>query len=40
MAAVRAARPDVETHIMPGIGHWAMYEGAQAMNLLLARVLA
>ena len=40
MAAVRAARPDVETHIMPGIGHWAMYEGAQAMNALLARVLA
>jgi 2-hydroxy-6-oxonona-2,4-dienedioate hydrolase len=40
MAALRAARPDVETHIMPGIGHWAMYEGAQAMNALMARVLA
>ena len=40
MAALRAARPDAETHIMPGIGHWAMYEGAQAMNALLARVLA
>ena len=40
MEALRAARPDVETHIMQGIGHWAMYEGAQAMNALLAQVLA
>ena len=39
MAEIRAARPDVETHILPGVGHWAMYEGAAAMNELLARVL-
>ena len=40
MAKLRAARPDVETHVLPGIGHWAMYEGAPSMNALLARVLA
>ena len=40
MAKLRAARPDVETHVLPGIGHWAMYEGAPSINALLARVLA
>ena len=40
MEEIRAVRPDVETHILPGVGHWAMYEGAAEMNALLARVLA
>jgi len=31
----RAARPDVETHIIPDCGHWAMYEAPEVLNALL-----
>jgi len=31
----RAARPDVETHVIPASGHWAMYETPEAVNALL-----
>lgn len=35
IARCRAARPDVETHIIPACGHWAMYEAPEAVNRLL-----
>jgi pimeloyl-ACP methyl ester carboxylesterase len=31
----RAARPDVETHIIPACGHWAMYEAPGIVNALM-----
>jgi pimeloyl-ACP methyl ester carboxylesterase len=31
----RATRPDVEAHIIPHCGHWAMYEAPEAVNRLL-----
>ena len=31
----RAARPDVETRIIPDCGHWAMYEAPETVNRLL-----
>jgi pimeloyl-ACP methyl ester carboxylesterase len=31
----RAARPDVETHVIPACGHWAMYEAPETVNALL-----
>ena len=31
----RAARPDVETHIIPDCGHSAMYEAPEVLNALL-----
>ncbi|HUF88019.1 MAG TPA: alpha/beta fold hydrolase [Thermohalobaculum sp.] len=34
-ALCRAARPDVETHVIPNCGHWAMYEAPEALNPLL-----
>lgn len=34
-ALCRAARPDVETHLIPGCGHWAMYEAPEAVNALM-----
>lgn len=34
-AMCRAARPDVETHVIPDCGHWAMYERPEALNPLL-----
>ncbi len=34
-ALCRAARPDVETHVIPDCGHWAMYEAPEATNALL-----
>jgi pimeloyl-ACP methyl ester carboxylesterase len=34
-ALCRAARPDVETHLIPACGHWAMYEAPGAVNALL-----
>lgn len=34
-ALCRAARPDVETHVIPACGHWAMYERPEATNALL-----
>jgi pimeloyl-ACP methyl ester carboxylesterase len=35
IARCRAARPDVESQIIPACGHWAMYEAAEAVNHLL-----
>jgi len=34
-AMCRAARPDVETLILPATGHWAMYETPEAVNAML-----
>ena len=31
----RATRPDVQTHIIPACGHWAMYEEPDTVNALL-----
>jgi len=31
----RATRPDVEVHIIPDCGHWAMYEAPEVLNALL-----
>jgi pimeloyl-ACP methyl ester carboxylesterase len=31
----RARRPDIETHIIPACGHWAMYEAPETINALL-----
>jgi pimeloyl-ACP methyl ester carboxylesterase len=31
----RAARPDVESHVIPGCGHWAMYEAPEVVNRLM-----
>ncbi len=31
----RAAQPDCDFHILPGIGHWAMYEAPETVNRLL-----
>ncbi len=31
----RATRPDIETHIIPACGHWAMYEAPETVNPLL-----
>lgn len=30
------ARPDAEFHVLPGVGHWAMYQAPEAVNALLA----
>jgi pimeloyl-ACP methyl ester carboxylesterase len=31
----RAARPDIQTQIIPACGHWAMYEAPEVVNALL-----
>ena len=31
----RAARPDLESRIIPDCGHWAMYEAPETVNRLL-----
>ncbi len=31
----RATRPDLETHVIPACGHWAMYEAPEVVNALL-----
>jgi 2-hydroxy-6-oxonona-2,4-dienedioate hydrolase len=35
IARCRVARPDVEAHIIPDCGHWAMYEAPETVNRLL-----
>jgi pimeloyl-ACP methyl ester carboxylesterase len=35
IARCRAARPDLESRIIPDCGHWAMYEAPDAVNRLL-----
>ena len=32
---LRAARPETEFHILPGVGHWAMYEAPDLVNAIL-----
>ena len=34
-AMCRAIRPDIETHVIPACGHWAMYEAPEVVNALL-----
>jgi pimeloyl-ACP methyl ester carboxylesterase len=35
LARCRAARPDLEGHVIPDCGHWAMYEAPDTVNRLL-----
>ena len=35
IARCRAARPDAVTQVIPGCGHWAMYEAPDTVNQLL-----
>jgi pimeloyl-ACP methyl ester carboxylesterase len=37
LAAVREARPDARTAVIPGAGHWVMYEAPEAVHALLDR---
>lgn len=37
---LRQARPDTAVTVMPGAGHWAFYEAAEAFNAALLRILA
>ena len=39
-AALRRFRPDLEFRVIPGAGHWAMYEGAEAFNATVRELLA
>lgn len=32
---LRAVQPDAEFHILPGVGHWAMYEAPDLVNVIL-----
>ena len=36
---LRAIRADADIRVLPGIGHWCMYEGADAFNATLTDVL-
>ncbi len=40
IAAAREARPDAAAEIIPGAGHWTMYEAPEAFDAALARSLA
>jgi pimeloyl-ACP methyl ester carboxylesterase len=37
---LRAADPNLPFHVIPGVGHWASYEAAEAFNTLLPVLLA
>lgn len=37
--ALRTACPDAEFHVIPGAGHWAMYEQPDAFNAVLIEML-
>jgi 2-hydroxy-6-oxonona-2,4-dienedioate hydrolase len=39
-AALRKFQPDIDFHVIPGAGHWAMYEGWQAFNPVVRALLA
>ncbi len=39
IAAVRQARPGTPVEVIPGAGHWVMYEAAEAFNTILPRLL-
>ena len=36
---LRTIDPDCTLHVIPGAGHWAMYEGADAFNMVLRELL-
>ena len=36
---LHAVRPHADIRVLPGIGHWCMYEGAEVFNAALADVL-
>ena len=38
--ALAAARPDAVREVIPGAGHWVMYEAPEACNAALSRLLA
>lgn len=38
-AVLRGFQPDAECHIIPGAGHWSMYEGAEDFNAVLGELL-
>jgi pimeloyl-ACP methyl ester carboxylesterase len=40
LAALREARPDAAIELIPGAGHWVMYEAPAAFNAALSRLLA
>lgn len=40
VAAVKEVRPDARTELIPGAGHWVMYEAPEAVNALLEAWLA
>ncbi len=39
IAVVRGLHPDADIAIIPGAGHWAPYEAADAFNALLSAIL-
>jgi pimeloyl-ACP methyl ester carboxylesterase len=38
--ALRLSHPDLEMHVIPGAGHWSMYEGGEVFNKVLLDLLA
>jgi pimeloyl-ACP methyl ester carboxylesterase len=40
IAALRDARPDAALELVPGAGHWVMYEAPEACNAALSRLMA
>lgn len=38
-AVLRKVQPDLEFRVVPGAGHWAMYEGAEAFNAIARNLL-
>lgn len=40
IAALHAARPDAAVEVIPGAGHWVMYEAPAAFDAALSRLLA
>jgi pimeloyl-ACP methyl ester carboxylesterase len=38
--ALKQARPDARLHVIPGAGHWVMYEAAETVNALLLETFA
>jgi pimeloyl-ACP methyl ester carboxylesterase len=39
-AVLRRFAPDLEFHVIPGAGHWAMYERPEVFNRVLGEMLA
>jgi pimeloyl-ACP methyl ester carboxylesterase len=37
---IRAARPDLDLHRIPGAGHWSAYENASEVNRLMLEFFA